>query len=176
MSDDIVRDEMDDWWAWHKQIDDEVRQIEETAGLYNEQGRMLNRTELHNRRHGMRVEPQDDFDLINGTSLQGSINATYYDLVRAFGEPMRGDGYKTRAEWVLVFKVPQDGDEPDADVVASIYDWKKYDQEVFSVTTWNIGGMNAQAADLVRDYVNYVNDMHRMDDYIEAKSRVKQTA
>jgi membrane-bound lytic murein transglycosylase B len=159
MTDDIVRDDMSDWWDEYQQRDAMRQQFDDETAMYNEHGRMLNRMEEHYRRHGMKVEPQDTLDVISGTYLQGYVEATYYDLVRAFGQPMHGDGYKTRAEWALVFTVPSDGDEPDEDIVATVYDWKKSDQEVFSVTKWNVGGHSASAVDLVKDYLNYVRDM-----------------
>lgn len=106
--------------------------------------------------YNIKVEPQDSMELTHGTCLQGHVEATYYELVEAFGEPMRGDGYKTQAEWVVIFTVPQHGDEPDEDVIATIYDWKKYDQHMFSVTEWNIGGREAQSAYLVQDHIKHL--------------------
>ena len=102
----------------------------------------------------------------NGTSLRGYVQTTREKLTEVFGDPQFFSmGDKVTTQWIIQF---------DSGEIATIYDWKRFDQEVFSVTTWNIGGMDTQAADLVRDYVNYVND--KMKDYVEAKSRVRQTA
>jgi hypothetical protein len=75
---------------------------------------------------------------VNGTCLQGYINARYDDLVTLFGKPMEGDGYKTDAEWALRFA---DG------TVATIYNWKngrayngEYSTVTQDITEWNVGG------------------------------------
>ena len=99
------------------------------------------------------IEALDSTNVIGGTYLQGGIKASFTDLVEAFGPPLRGDGYKTRAEWVLEFCVPQDGDEPDEEVIATIYDWKRFNQELISVTDWNVGGYTIAALNAVRKYL-----------------------
>ena len=165
MTSDIVRDDADDWWAWHKQMEDEMREIEES--YYNERGLLKNRKEMQ----VMQVYPQDNMDAIQGTFLQGHVTARYDELVRAFSYPLEGDGSKTRAEWVLVFSIPRDGDEPNEDVVATIYDWKKYDQPVSLVTQWNVGGMTSESLYAVQDYLNYVRDMEAKQD-----AEVRQSA
>ena len=108
----------------------------------------------------MRVTAQTDFSSINGTCLQGYVHAYFSELVAAFGEPLEGDGDKTQAEWVLVFEIPHDDGYTES-IVATIYDWKKYDQTVNEITSWNIGGHDPRAPELVIDYLNYQRDMER---------------
>lgn len=83
------------------------------------------------------------------TSLQGYVDTTYKKLVDAFGEPTGNDGYKTDAEWDLVF---EDG------TVASIYnykDGKNYNgddgMDVENITDWHIGGYNKLAVERVTE-------------------------
>ena len=91
---------------------------------------------------------------ITGTSLQGYIEATYDDLVKAFGEPTfdstRGDeGDKVHTQWALEFE-----DEEDNLVVATIYDWKEdsaYNSRVGKYK-WHIGGNSYDAVEAVTDY------------------------
>ena len=77
------------------------------------------------------------------TSLQGYVNATYDELVAAFGEPGPSDGYKSDAEWDGLL----DG------VVFTIYNWKNGKNycgaegaDVHYITHWHVGGRSAQAA------------------------------
>ncbi len=140
-----LQDDMNDWWAAHKQQEEERQQLElELAKIRQEVERM-------------RVEPQQDYGLINGTCLKGYVRADFNELVAAFGEPLEGDGDKTQAEWVLLFTLP-DGEE----VVAAVYDWKQYDTPAMDVKNWNIGGHDYRAPELVIDYLNYVRDMDDM--------------
>ena len=93
---------------------------------------------------------------ITGTSLQGYIEATYDDLVKAFGEPTfdstKGDeGDKVHTQWALEFE-----DEEDNLVVATIYDWKEdsaYNSRV-GTYNWHIGGNSYEAVEAVYDYAN----------------------
>ena len=81
---------------------------------------------------------------VNGTCLQGYIDADYKTLCKVFGkEDSDGDGYKTDAEWCLQFS---DG------VVATIYnykDGKNYNGAVglakSKITDWHVGGHSARA-------------------------------
>ena len=78
----------------------------------------------------------------NGTSLQGYINATYDQLVAAFGAPDYGpddQGDKVTCEWCFEF---ENG------VVATIYDWKR-DCTPYGYYEWHIGGETKQAVWLV---------------------------
>lgn len=79
-----------------------------------------------------------------GTGLVGYVNATFGRLVEVFGEPEDGEGYKTSAEWTIVF---EDG------TVATIYDYKTADcycgegrgTDKSENTEWHVGGRNAAA-------------------------------
>lgn len=79
---------------------------------------------------------------IGGTHLQEVIDISYDDLMFCFGTPTNGCD-QTRAEWHIV--------SPDG-VVATIYDWKKY-EPVELVRQWNIGGHNKRAVELVIDLI-----------------------
>ena len=139
-----IQVEMDDWWHDHKRQKEEIQQLElELIKIREEVARM-------------RVDPQQDYGLGDGTCLKGYVRAGFDELVTAFGEPLEGDNYKTQAEWVLLFTLP-DGDE----VVATIYDWKK-DCSIYDVTEWNVGGHDPRAPEVVIDYLNYVRDMAAM--------------
>jgi hypothetical protein len=87
------------------------------------------------------------------TCLQGYIEATYTDLIYAFGEPTlpHGDGYKVQAEWNLL--------TPNG--FATIYDYKQGDSyngegngiPVTKITGWNIGGSNkAVVNDIIKAF------------------------
>jgi hypothetical protein len=97
---------------------------------------------------------------ITGTSLQGYIEATYDDLVKAFGEPTfdstRGDeGDKVHTQWALEFE-----DEEDNLVVATIYDWKEdsaYNSRGGKYK-WHIGGNSYDAVEAVTDYAEVKTD------------------
>ena len=97
---------------------------------------------------------------ITGTSLQGYIEATYDDLVKAFGEPTfdstKGDeGDKVHTQWALEFE-----DEEDNLVVATIYDWKEdsaYNSRVGKYR-WHIGGNSYDAVEAVTAYAEVKTD------------------
>lgn len=76
---------------------------------------------------------------INGTGLQGYINAYYSQLVDVFGEPNFGPNDnsmdKVTCQWILTF---ENG------TVATIYDWKEMDTP-FSEYRWHIGGRSLDA-------------------------------
>lgn len=82
---------------------------------------------------------------ISGTHLQGTVRASYKELCETFGEPEQGDGEKTRAEWAFRFYDPHE----DRYVVATIYDWKRYDVPLDEVAVWNVGGFKHYAVDMV---------------------------
>lgn len=93
----------------------------------------------------------------SGCSLVGTIEATYEELIEAFGEPTykepSGDG-KVSTEWTLEF------DYHGKYVVATIYDWKMYDNgtacrsgEKFE---WHVGGFNYEALELVEEELGTV--------------------
>ena len=60
---------------------------------------------------------QNNYKLVNGTSLRGYVKCDYKTLIETFGEPDHEcDGYKIDRQWVLKF-----GDG----TVATIYNYKK---------------------------------------------------
>lgn len=92
-----------------------------------------------------------------GTSLQDYMVASYYDLVKVFGEPTYTDGYvdeKVNFEWVL----------SNGKNVVTIYNWKDYDggrraQDDLNYR-WHIGGHNSLAAsDLIEYFHNELNEV-----------------
>ena len=76
---------------------------------------------------------------IDGTFLQGTIEATYAELVHAFGLPERWDDPKVSTEWDLLI----DG------TVATIHDWKDH-APAEQITTWSVGGHNRAALECVQ--------------------------
>jgi hypothetical protein len=88
-----------------------------------------------------------DFNKLNGTCLQGYVDANYADLCEKFGEPTDSDGYKVDAEWLIEFA---DG------TVATIYNYKdgknycgEEGLDVEDITDWHIGGKSKNALWLV---------------------------
>lgn len=100
----------------------------------------------------------DESAYTNGTSLQGYITESFYNLVDVFGEPTHstpsGDG-KVNTEWNLRFKViEKDATDPDdwEIIYATIYDWKEEGPEVARQSAkyrWHVGGKNYMADDVV---------------------------
>lgn len=91
-----------------------------------------------------------------GTSLRGFVTTTYDTLVKAFGEPTflgeSADG-KVTAEWSLEV-TDEDGDTH----VATIYDWKQYeDGTPYGLYEWHIGGKDSIVVDAIQDAVNAVS-------------------
>jgi len=87
----------------------------------------------------------------NRTCLQGYIDCSYVQLIQYFGKPLRGDGHKTDAEWLI---------KTEEGTVATIYNWKngpayngKYGTPVERITRWNIGGHSKLAVHAVKDIV-----------------------
>ena len=92
----------------------------------------------------------DDPDIVNnGTSLKGYLTISYDRLVKLFGKPDCGDGYKVDAEWTIQF---------DDGTIATIYNWKNGpnyhggnsyggSDAVRKITEWNIGGLDRKAVD-----------------------------
>jgi hypothetical protein len=83
------------------------------------------------------------------TSLQGYITTTYAKLVEKYGEPLKDDGYKSDAEWIIEW---EDG------AIGTIYNWKNgknylgnRGSEVEDITDWNIGGHKGTVVKRIRD-------------------------
>lgn len=87
---------------------------------------------------------EDIWTKVNGTHLQGYIIASRNELTAVFGEPLDlGEGEKVTTEWQIVF--------PD-DVVATIYDWKRYELGAprhDEINDWHIGGHDHRSVDRV---------------------------
>jgi len=88
---------------------------------------------------------------VTGTSLQGYISTSFDNLVKAFGKPIYDcdDSYdKVQVEWALQFE-DEDGDS----VVATIYNWKDYDDGSACKQAleydWHIGGNSYDAVQAV---------------------------
>ena len=86
---------------------------------------------------------------VDMTHLQGYVNVSYNELISKFGEPTGGDGYKTDAEWEILF---EDGK------VATIYNWKdgkNYNgasgMSVEYITDWHIGGHYKEVVSRVQE-------------------------
>ena len=84
---------------------------------------------------------------VDGTHGQGQLPCSYKTLVKAFGLPLDGDGYKVDAEWHVVF---EDGTR------ATVYNWKNgknYMGEkglaLDEIGFWNIGGFDKKAVEAV---------------------------
>ena len=92
---------------------------------------------------------------VNGTCLQGSLNITYEELTKIFGEPHDTPfDSKTDVEWRFIEE--RNGTD---NVVFTIYNWKNGPAytgqgEVETITRWNVGGYNANAFDVVKRYVS----------------------
>jgi len=78
----------------------------------------------------------------DGSGLVDYLVADYDDLVRLFGQPSEGDGYKTDAQWTL--QTPFG--------IATIYNYKDgkcyrgaSGLAVEDITEWHIGGTNNDA-------------------------------
>jgi len=80
----------------------------------------------------------------NGASYRATIEASYHDLVEIWGEPSKGDEYKTEAKWVI---------RPTRSSVITIYNYKNsraYDYsypEITAVREWHVGGHSADVVD-----------------------------
>jgi len=91
---------------------------------------------------------------ITGTHLQGHIEASYDELVKAFGKPaydstVDGESDKVHTQWELEFE-NEDGDL----VIATIYDWKEdsaFNSRVGKYN-WHIGGNSYDAVSAVYDF------------------------
>lgn len=77
----------------------------------------------------------------------GTLNATYKDLVKAFGKPKAGDGYKTEAEWDV---------ELDEGFFVQIYNYKNsqsYNSKsptIKQVREWSVNGTDSDAIEWVK--------------------------
>lgn len=85
------------------------------------------------------------------TSYRATIEASYQDLVEVWGEPSKGDNYKTEAEWVI---------RPAGQSVITIYNYKNsraYDYkhpEITAVREWHVGGHSTDVVDRLLKMMN----------------------
>lgn len=95
-------------------------------------------------RQAARAKPKRGKSSKDGTCYRATIEARYQDLVEAWGEPNKGDEYKTEAEWVI---------RPTRTSVITIYNYKNsraYDYkypEITAVREWHVGGHSADVID-----------------------------
>tara|TARA_B100000242_G_scaffold92807_1_gene63075 strand:- start:9787 stop:10173 length:387 start_codon:yes stop_codon:yes gene_type:complete len=105
-------------------------------------------------------EVANDFSLVSGTSLQGTVNATYSTLENLFGKPTfsTGDPYeKTQTEWVIdgkVYFTDQWGDKDFEYIKATVYNWKTGGSTPIGEYDWHIGGNSYEAVDFIQEIVN----------------------
>ena len=85
----------------------------------------------------------DEIIDINGTCLQGYVDASAEDLVEQFGAPMIGDSRdKVEYEWNIMNGAPP----------TSIYSWKNYGEKSFEqIDSWHVGGRSHEAIDLLNE-------------------------
>lgn len=85
------------------------------------------------------TQEQNDLIDIDGTHLVGTMHTDYFTLRNIFGEPVRSESSydKVQVEWLIQF---------DDGVVATIYDWKEYENPAELVTDWHIGGRDPEVA------------------------------
>ncbi len=96
-----------------------------------------------------------------GTSYKGTIEISYPDLVETWGEPQKGDGYKTEAEWTI--RLPKNK-------VITIYNYKSsrsYSDSnpvITELREWHVGGHGLDVIDiLLRMMVGRVKLLHRAE-------------
>jgi len=86
--------------------------------------------------------------------LQGRVNTTFNDLVKAFGEPVFWDDDRQDAEWIVEFRNVEKFNEV---VIATVY--KHNNRKSFTgknkekVENFSIGGFQPLAADLVKRFI-----------------------
>tara|TARA_B100001057_G_scaffold496782_1_gene599137 strand:- start:1996 stop:2388 length:393 start_codon:yes stop_codon:yes gene_type:complete len=99
----------------------------------------------------------------SGTSLKGSIEASYADLKEMFGKPAyEGIGDKITTEFVIDYQV-SDGEGDRKYGSFSLYDWHfaRNLNNDYEVTTWNVGGNDFDdtcAVDLAKDIFKETNE------------------
>lgn len=94
-----------------------------------------------------------------GTGYKGRIEISYQDLVDMWGNPEKGDGYKTEAEWVI--RLPKNK-------VITIYNYKNSrsysdaNPPVTEIREWNVGGRGSDVLDiLLRMMIGRAKLLHR---------------
>jgi hypothetical protein len=87
-----------------------------------------------------------------GSWLIGYVDVSYSTLVKVFGEPVESDGYKTDAEWQILFEDK---------TYATIYNYKDGKNycgddglETLDITDWHIGGTSPKCVELVKTAIS----------------------
>lgn len=104
----------------------------------------------------------------NGSSLVGTVDASYKEICALFGKPMRYEEGKVDVMWVVVFS---------DDTVATIYNWKdgkaylgEKGADVKDITEWCIGGFSPSAPILVQLTLELMREAKPKDKVEEAFS------
>ena len=75
------------------------------------------------------------------TSLQGYIhNISHKEIISVLGMG-EGTSDKVKDSW---------GVKDSTGIIATIYDWKNYNEDLSEVTHWHIGGEDSKAVELIR--------------------------
>ena len=85
-----------------------------------------------------------DIYIADGTYLQGTVIATYSELLKLFGQPRKFADSKCQVEWSIRF---EDNTE------ATVYDWKE-DVPASEVREWHIGGKGLKAVWRVEEAID----------------------
>lgn len=97
----------------------------------------------------------------DGSSYQGTIEASFGDISFFWGKPYEGDGFKTEAEWVI---------RPTANSIIRIYNYKNSRSyadrfpQIMDVREWHIGGHSPDVVDrLIGMMAGRAKLIHRAD-------------
>ncbi len=102
-------------------------------------------------RKAARTKPRVIESSRKDTTYRATIEASYQDLVEVWGEPAKGDGYKTEAEWVI---------RPAGKAVITIYNYKTSrayadkNPEIKDLREWHVGGHSADVVDRLLGMMN----------------------
>lgn len=85
--------------------------------------------------------PEDAF----GTSFVTSVDCSYAEIVKLFGEPheLGGGDDKVKAEWVFETELG----------TVTVYDYKEYDTDLEDIRDWHIGAKARAAGDAFAKFV-----------------------
>ena len=115
----------------------------------------------HNQRESLADES-------NGSSLVGTVDASYREICSLFGKPMRYEEGKVDVMWVVKFS---------DDTVATVYNWKdgkaylgEKGADVKDITEWCIGGFSPSAPILVQLTLELMREAKPKDKVEEAFS------
>lgn len=86
------------------------------------------------------------------TMLQGSIQATREQMIKAFGLPIQSSSSRVINDWKIQFA---DG------TVATIYDWKTEPFPDDQPYTWRVGGKTHRAVELIHQAFRKAHGLHQ---------------